>query len=135
MADHLEASVTLPSAPASVSAARAYAVGTLAEWGLPSDSDTADTVRLIVSELATNAVQHTLGQSPTFTVALALDERELGRTERARGAHPARRDLAIAGDPQERLFHALSGLDAPDQGAATTTLEDDHAHLTRTPAT
>ncbi|MBC2864353.1 ATP-binding protein [Streptomyces mexicanus] len=76
MADHLEASVTLPSAPASVSAARAYAVGTLAEWGLPSDSDTADTVRLIVSELATNAVQHTLGQSPTFTVALALERDE-----------------------------------------------------------
>ncbi|MFF0461339.1 ATP-binding protein [Streptomyces mexicanus] len=76
MADHLEASVTLPSDPASVSAARAYAVGTLAEWGLPSDSDTADTVRLIVSELATNAVQHTFGQSPTFTVALALERDE-----------------------------------------------------------
>ncbi|MER6981420.1 ATP-binding protein [Streptomyces carpinensis] len=76
MADHLEASVTLPSDPASVGAARAYAVDTLVEWGLPSDTDTADTVRLIVSELATNAVQHTLGQSPTFTVDLVLERDE-----------------------------------------------------------
>ncbi|CAL9585381.1 hypothetical protein SUDANB6_05149 [Streptomyces sp. enrichment culture] len=73
MADHLEASVTLPSDPASVSAARAYAVGTLAEWGLPAGTEVSDTIRLIVSELATNAVQHTLGQSPTFTVDLVLD--------------------------------------------------------------
>ncbi|MFF8595915.1 ATP-binding protein [Streptomyces sp. NPDC015220] len=77
MADHLEASVTLPSDPASVSAARAYAVGALAEWGLPAGTETADTVRLIVSELATNAVQHTLGQSPTFTVDLVLERDEL----------------------------------------------------------
>ncbi|MGW4277879.1 ATP-binding protein [Streptomyces seoulensis] len=79
MADLLEASVTLPSDPASVAAARAYAVGTLAEWGLPARAETADTVRLIVSELATNAVQHTLGQSPTFTVDLALERDELLR--------------------------------------------------------
>ena len=76
MADHQEASVTLPSDPASVSAARNYVVDVLAEWGLPGDTDIADTVRLIVSELATNAVQHTLGQSPTFTVDIALDRDE-----------------------------------------------------------
>ncbi|MEV5439861.1 ATP-binding protein [Streptomyces sp. NPDC052682] len=76
MADHLEASVTLPSDPASVSAARAYVVDTLAEWGLPAGTDVSDTIRLIVSELATNAVQHTFGQSPTFTVAMALDRDE-----------------------------------------------------------
>ncbi|MFD5654683.1 MULTISPECIES: ATP-binding protein [unclassified Streptomyces] len=87
MADHLEASVTLPSDPASVAAARTYVVGTLAEWGLPGDADLADTVRLIVSELATNAVQHTFGQSPTFTVDLVLDRDErlrLGVTD----SHP-----------------------------------------------
>ncbi|WP_405875148.1 MULTISPECIES: ATP-binding protein [unclassified Streptomyces] len=72
MADHLEASVTLPSEPASVAAARGYVVTTLAEWGLPADTETADTIRLIVSELATNAVQHTFGQSPTFTVDIEL---------------------------------------------------------------
>lgn len=76
MADHLEASITLPSDPASVSAARSYVVGILAEWGLQPDTGVCDTVRLIVSELATNAVQHTFGQSPTFTVALALDRDE-----------------------------------------------------------
>ncbi|MER6806379.1 MULTISPECIES: ATP-binding protein [Streptomyces] len=76
MADHLEASVTLPSDPASVSAARAYVVDMLAEWGMPADTDVSDTVRLIVSELATNAVQHTLGQSPTFTVDVVLDRDE-----------------------------------------------------------
>ncbi|MET7737198.1 ATP-binding protein [Streptomyces sp. NPDC005402] len=76
MADHLEASVTLPSEPASVSAARTYVLSTLAEWGLPPTTDAAETVRLIVSELATNAVQHTFGQSPTFTVDLELDRDE-----------------------------------------------------------
>ncbi|MET9393499.1 ATP-binding protein [Streptomyces sp. NPDC006624] len=76
MADHLEASVTLPSDPASVSAARAYVVGTLAEWGLPADTEVSDTVRLIISELATNAVQHTFGQSPTFTVDVVLERDE-----------------------------------------------------------
>lgn len=76
MADHLEASITLPSDPASVSAARAHVMDTLAEWGMPADTDVSDTVRLIVSELATNAVQHTLGQSPTFTVDIALDRDE-----------------------------------------------------------
>ncbi|MGX5208219.1 ATP-binding protein [Streptomyces violaceus] len=76
MADHLETSVTLPSDPASVSAARAYVVDTLAEWGLPADTEVSDSVRLIISELATNAVQHTFGQSPTFTVDVALDRDE-----------------------------------------------------------
>ncbi|MFJ6387862.1 ATP-binding protein [Streptomyces sp. NPDC091972] len=76
MADHLEASVTLPSEPASVSAARTYVLTTLAEWGLPPTTETAETVRLIVSELTTNAVQHTFGQSPTFTVDIELDRDE-----------------------------------------------------------
>lgn len=40
------------------------------------DAELADAVRLIVSELATNAVQHTFGQSPTFTVGLVLDRDE-----------------------------------------------------------
>ncbi|MFJ2744570.1 ATP-binding protein [Streptomyces sp. NPDC087440] len=76
MADHQEVSVTLPSDPASVSTARKYVAEVLVEWGLSADSDTADTVRLIVSELATNAVQHTFGQSPTFTVDVSLERDE-----------------------------------------------------------
>lgn len=89
MADHQEASVTLPSEPVSVSAARRYVAQVLAEWGLPEGTDTGETVRLIVSELATNAVQHTFGQSPTFTVDLRLEREEqlrLGVTD----SHPRR---------------------------------------------
>lgn len=76
MADHQEASVTLPSDPVSVAAARRYVAQVLGAWGLPADATTADSVRLIVSELATNAVQHTLGQSPTFTVDIRLEREE-----------------------------------------------------------
>ncbi|MFI0980354.1 ATP-binding protein [Streptomyces sp. NPDC021093] len=76
MADHQEVSVTLPSDPASVSTARRYVAEVLAEWGLSTDSEAADTIRLIVSELATNAVQHTFGQSPTFTVDVQLERDE-----------------------------------------------------------
>ncbi|NBE55533.1 ATP-binding protein [Streptomyces boluensis] len=76
MADHQESSVTLPSDPASVSAARKYVTRVLTEWGLPADAEVADTVRLVVSELATNAVQHTRGQSPTFTVDVRLERDE-----------------------------------------------------------
>ncbi|MEV6955243.1 ATP-binding protein [Streptomyces sp. NPDC051183] len=79
MADHQEASVTLPSDPASVANARRYVAEVLSEWGLSQDgpgTDTADSVRLIVSELATNAVQHTFGQSPTFTVDVRLEREE-----------------------------------------------------------
>ncbi|MFI8103149.1 ATP-binding protein [Streptomyces sp. NPDC086023] len=76
MADHLEASVTLPSDPASVATARRYVADVLSEWGLPAEDDQADSVRLMVSELATNAVQHTFGQSPVFTVELRLERDE-----------------------------------------------------------
>jgi two-component sensor histidine kinase len=76
MADHQEASVTLPSDPASVPAARRYVAERLAEWGMPGEAETAETVRLVVSELTTNAVQHTFGRSPTFTVDLQLDRDE-----------------------------------------------------------
>lgn len=76
MADLQEASVTLPSEPASVPTARRYVCGLLAEWGLPPDAPAADAVRLIVSELATNAVLHTSDQSPTFTVGVRLERAE-----------------------------------------------------------
>ncbi|MFD3534943.1 ATP-binding protein [Streptomyces sp. NPDC058664] len=76
MADHQEASVTLPSDPASVPAARRYVADVLTDWGLDGTADTADSIRLIVSELTTNAVLHTLGQSPTFTVDVRLEREE-----------------------------------------------------------
>ncbi|MFG2894609.1 ATP-binding protein [Streptomyces sp. NPDC048248] len=89
MADHQESSLTLPSDPASVTAARRFVLGVLAEWGVPTDAGIADSVRLIVSELATNAVQHTFGQSPTFTVEMRLERDErlrVGVTD----SHPRR---------------------------------------------
>ncbi|WP_189936043.1 ATP-binding protein [Streptomyces sulfonofaciens] len=92
MADHQEASVTLPSDPASVSAARTYVSNLLTQWGLPGEAQAADTARLIVSELATNAVQHTLGQSPTFTVHVSLERDEeirIGVTD-SHPRHPER---------------------------------------------
>ncbi|MFI9209709.1 ATP-binding protein [Streptomyces sp. NPDC053253] len=76
MADHQEASVTLPSDPASVPTARRYVADVLGDWGLDGAAEISDSIRLIVSELATNAVQHTFGQSPTFTVDLRLEREE-----------------------------------------------------------
>ncbi|MGW2111602.1 ATP-binding protein [Streptomyces sp. NPDC001948] len=87
MADHQEANVTLPSEPVSVAAARRYVARVLTEWGLATGTDLGDSIQLIVSELATNAVQHTFGQSPTFTVDLRLEREEqlhLGVTD----SHP-----------------------------------------------
>ncbi len=74
MADHQHASLSLPSDFVSVREARTYVGNVLSKWGLPDDAETIHTVQLIVSELATNAVQHTCGRSPTFTVHLRLDE-------------------------------------------------------------
>ncbi|WP_030686191.1 ATP-binding protein [Streptomyces globisporus] len=76
MADHQEASVTLPSDPASVPTARRYVAEVLDGWGLDGADDLADAIRLMVSELATNAVLHTFGQSPTFTVVVRLEREE-----------------------------------------------------------
>ncbi|MGW2840900.1 ATP-binding protein [Streptomyces sp. NPDC001493] len=87
MADHQEAHVTLPSDPVSVSAARRHVTRVLAEWGMHDDTEDAGTILLIVSELATNAVLHTLGQSPTFTVRLVLDRDEELRLE-VTDSHP-----------------------------------------------
>ncbi|MFB7712814.1 ATP-binding protein [Streptomyces sp. NPDC056105] len=100
MADHQEASVTLPSDPASVSSARTYVSDVLAEWGMPRDAETADTVRLIVSELATNAVMHTRGQSPVFKVDVQLERDEhlrIGVTD-SHPRYPKRLPAAVQQD-------------------------------------
>ena len=52
-------SFRLPSAPASVSAARAYARESLDAWGTPAD--VRDDAVLVTSELVTNAVAHAGG--------------------------------------------------------------------------
>ncbi|MFE0645387.1 ATP-binding protein [Streptomyces sp. NPDC058877] len=76
MADHQEATVTLPSDPASVPMARRFVAEVLDGWGLDAAADLADAIRLMVSELATNAVLHTFGQSPTFTVDVRWEREE-----------------------------------------------------------
>ncbi|MYY03016.1 MULTISPECIES: ATP-binding protein [unclassified Streptomyces] len=128
MADHQEARVTLPSEPLSVAEARRYVGRVLAEWGLPEGAETAETVRLIVSELATNAVLHTFGLSPTFTVDLRLEREEqlrLGVTD----SHPRRpqrlpaavqqdngRGLVIIRSLAKEYGGRLSVTPAPDGG-------------------
>ncbi|MEU2184466.1 ATP-binding protein [Streptomyces thermolilacinus] len=126
MADHQEASVTLPSDPASVSTARRYVADVLAEWGLPGGSDTAETIRLIVSELATNAVQHTFGQSPDFTVDLRLERHEwlrVGVTD----SHPRRPRRLPAAVQQDngRGMAIVRWLAAESGGRLTVTPTDD----------
>jgi anti-sigma regulatory factor (Ser/Thr protein kinase) len=76
MADLQEATITLPSEPASVTRARHHVCALLGDWGLPPGAPMLDSVRLIISELATNAVLHTSGQSPTFTVDVRLERSE-----------------------------------------------------------
>ncbi|MEE6264776.1 MULTISPECIES: ATP-binding protein [Streptomyces] len=76
MADHQESTRTLPSLADSVAAARGHVRQVLARWGLPPGSAATDDLLLIVSELATNAVQHTRGRSPAFTVELRLEREE-----------------------------------------------------------
>jgi len=100
VADRLEASLTLPSEPVSVPAARKHVSRVLTEWGIVADAGLVDALRLIVSELATNAVQHTSGQSPSFTVELRLEREELlllGVTD----SHPRRPRRMSAGVQQD----------------------------------
>lgn len=59
-----------PRARGSVSAARAFAVETLAEWGRV---DRCDDMRLCVSELATNAVLHGVPPGREFSLRLVAD--------------------------------------------------------------
>ncbi|TQK45290.1 anti-sigma regulatory factor (Ser/Thr protein kinase) [Streptomyces sp. SLBN-118] len=55
--------------PASVRAAREFAKGTLADWGI---ADRCDDVRLCVSELATNAVVHGDGSATGFLLGISV---------------------------------------------------------------
>ncbi|GAB2812558.1 ATP-binding protein [Streptomyces daliensis] len=125
MADQQETSVTLPSVPASVAAARRYVTGVLLDWGMPDGADAVDTVRLIISELATNAVQHTRGQSPTFTIDVRLERGEelcLGVTD----SHPRmpRRLPAAVQQDNGRGLVIIRTLTAESGGSLTVTPTD-----------
>ncbi|OEU98909.1 hypothetical protein AN217_14975 [Streptomyces qinglanensis] len=117
MADHQEATITLPTAPTSVTAARRHVTDTLRAWGLSDGADAMDVLRLIVSELATNVVQHTFGRSPGFTVDLRLEEAErlrLGVTD----SHPGRprRQSAAAQQDHGRGLVVIRTLTAESGG-------------------
>lgn len=56
----------LPCVPESVSRARALVAGVLASWGL--EDDLADCGKVIVSELLTNAINHTSTPRTTLSV-------------------------------------------------------------------
>ncbi|SHN24176.1 ATP-binding protein [Actinacidiphila paucisporea] len=126
MADLQEASVTLPSDPASVTTARRYVCGVLAEWGLPAGAPAVDAVRLIVSELATNAVLHTSGLSPTFTVDVRLERSEqlhIGVTD----SHPRwpRQEVAAVQQDNGRGMVIVRHLTAESGGSLQVTPTDD----------
>jgi len=126
MADLQEATVTLPSEPVSVTTARRYVCGLLAEWGLPPGTPALDSVRLIVSELVTNAVLHTSDRSPTFTVDIRLERSELlhiGVTD----SHPRRPHCLVPAPVQDngRGMVIVRHLTAESGGKVEVTPTDD----------
>lgn len=64
----------IPPEYAAVPHARRTAHQIAAQWGLPPDHDRADTLRVIVSELVTNAVKHAGMLSPRIDIVMRLDE-------------------------------------------------------------
>jgi hypothetical protein len=64
---------TLPTRPCSVRLARQTAAIRLYEAGIPSGSALVDAALLVISELFTNAVRHTVGMSPSARVAMTVD--------------------------------------------------------------
>lgn len=74
--------------PENVSVARAWVEATLRRWG----RETPDMLPLIVSELATNAITHSLSGHPDgkFTIRLALTVDHIRVTVRDAGPKPGR---------------------------------------------
>ncbi|MFJ8740385.1 ATP-binding protein [Embleya sp. NPDC127516] len=60
----------LPPHEAEVSAARRKVVAIAVEWGMPAHGDLVDTLRLVVSELVTNAVRHAGVLTPAIGVTV-----------------------------------------------------------------
>jgi anti-sigma regulatory factor (Ser/Thr protein kinase) len=122
------ACLELPAAPASVSFARNTAASWLILWGLSADA--AEIARLLVSELATNAVDHSVGPKVVVSVIDSDEWLEI-RVKNPAGNVPAL-TASLPADSSERgrgLF--LVATLADDWGTA-----DDQvwARLTRIPA-
>ncbi|MFI6663203.1 ATP-binding protein [Streptomyces sp. NPDC050523] len=67
----------VPPAAAAVGDARRQVVQTLHRWGIDDASDAVDTLRLIVSELVTNAVRHAGAVTGVVSVTMVLGAHEL----------------------------------------------------------
>src|SRR5688500_20062968 len=87
---HWSHTITLEATPISASEARAFVSHHLVEHGL---RPLADPVRLVVSELATNAIAHA---RTAFSVTVAADDHCLALTVRDDAdPFPARRDAQV----------------------------------------
>ncbi|MFJ2008275.1 ATP-binding protein [Streptomyces chartreusis] len=65
---------TVPPTPESTRVARQQVRETLRRWDVDDTTEAADTVRLIVSELVTNAVQHAGHMTCSVAVTVMLDD-------------------------------------------------------------
>ncbi|MDI2132147.1 ATP-binding protein [Yinghuangia seranimata] len=65
---------TLPAEPAAVPQARRALADHLTYWGLPRNHDLGYGLRLIASELITNAVEHAAVVSPEIVVTLTVHD-------------------------------------------------------------
>lgn len=105
--------VDLPNEAAAAMAARHWLAGVLDRWELAQLKETAT---LLVSELATNAVQHG-ASAPTVTAAVAEGILEVGVTDRDQAGSPHE---SLSGDPLAVGGRGLAIVDALAESWGTT---------------
>ncbi|GCD96950.1 ATP-binding protein [Embleya hyalina] len=80
---------TIPSLGCRVAGARQTVLTVFARWGVPVRSETGESIRLVASELITNAVEHAGRVTPD--IAIVLQERDDGTLRLGvRDRHPGR---------------------------------------------
>ncbi|MGW1991424.1 ATP-binding protein [Embleya sp. NPDC001921] len=80
---------TIPSRGSRVAGARQRVLTVFARWGVPARSETGESIRLVASELITNAVEH--AGSVTPDISIVLQERDDGTLRLGvRDRHPGR---------------------------------------------
>ena len=93
----------LSAQPQNVRAGRDRVLAQIRRWGHYVSEDTADTVRLLVSEILTNAVEH--GGGDTVQISMAVRPGELYvRIEDASSTAPVRRSAAEDAEDGRGLF-------------------------------
>ena len=93
--DAYQLTLSLPTLPASVTAARHQAVNAIAGWDAELDTEVVHTTELVISELVGNAVQHAGVDRVSLGVQLAVGRPWPMCT--ARMAYPAATDPAGRG--------------------------------------